>query len=164
VERRRLRTLRRHDDTDLQKSLFDYQPDDLNEYEKDVALYLDEHPQVLWWYRNLVGANEFKIWGWKPSPLYPDFVVQHGNEGKVQPTVWIVESKGKHLKGNVDTEYKRAVAHVFEEIGKQVTWQELGEGFDEHCFRFQVLDQGDYADRDWRDGLNRMLRASLTPE
>lgn len=163
VERRRLKTLRRKDDSDLQRSLFDFQPDDLNEYERNVALYLDINPEVLWWYRNIVGPDEFHIQGWQRSPLYPDFVVQQGRGGKAKPLVWVIESKGKHLKGSADTEYKRNVARVFEEIGKQVTWQELGEGFDEHCFRFQILDQGDYADRDWREDLNKMLMASLTP-
>jgi len=28
---------------------FDYVPDGLNDYEKSVALYLDKHPEVLWW-------------------------------------------------------------------------------------------------------------------
>ena len=56
VERRRVRALRRKDDTELQKSLFDFEPEEsYNEFERSVALCLDEHPQVLWWYRNLVG-------------------------------------------------------------------------------------------------------------
>ena len=162
VKRRFLKSLRRRNDTDLQKSLFDHQPDDLNEYEKDVALYLDQSPQVLWWYRNIVGVNEFDIEGWQPNKLYPDFIVQKGEDGKALPTVWIIESKGKHLSGNTDTEYKRDVARTFEQLGRKVTWQELGEGFDKNWFRFQVLDQGDYADRDWKDDLHKMLLASLT--
>ena len=39
-----------------------------------------------------------------------------------------------------------------------MTWQELGEDFAQHKFRFQVLDQGEYADRDWRDDLQKMLK------
>jgi hypothetical protein len=51
-----------HDDHEaVQRSLFDYVPDGLNDYEKSVALYLDKHPEVLWWYRNLVGAQCFSI-------------------------------------------------------------------------------------------------------
>src|SRR5262249_17907382 len=41
----------------VQRSLFDFVPDDLNEYERSVALYIDKHPEVLWWYRNLVGPE-----------------------------------------------------------------------------------------------------------
>ena len=38
-----------HDDHEaVQRPLFDYVPDDLNDYEKSVALYLDKHPEVLW--------------------------------------------------------------------------------------------------------------------
>ncbi len=48
---------------------------------------------------------------------------------------------------------------MFEEVGRQATWQELGEQFAQHKFRFHVLDEGEYADRDWRDDLQRMLDA-----
>ncbi len=158
VERRRLRPLLRGDFSPLQKNLFDYQPDEDNDYEKSVALYLDNRPEVLWWYRNIVGRDEFSIQGYKRYRIRPDFVVQQGEGEAPKPTVLVVESKGKQLKGNSDTEYKRNVADYFTRIGREVTWQELGEGFEKHCFRFQVLDQGDYADRDWRDDLNRMLQ------
>jgi len=158
VERRRLRPLLRGDYSPLQKNLFDYQPDEDNDYEKSVALYLDNRPEVLWWYRNIVGRDEFSIQGYKRYRIRPDFVVQQADGEVPKPTVLVVESKGKHLQGNLDTEYKRRVADYFTRVGREVTWQELGEGFEKHCFRFQILDQGDYADRDWRDDLNRMLR------
>lgn len=158
VERRRLRPLTRDDYSPLQKSLFDYQPDDDNEYEKSVALYLDNRPEVLWWYRNIVGSDEFSIQGYKRYRIRPDFVVQQAESEKPKPTVLVVESKGKQLKGSLDTEYKRHIADYFTQVGREVTWQELGEGFEKHCFRFQILDQGDYADKDWRDDLNRMLQ------
>ncbi|MDQ2687245.1 MAG: hypothetical protein M3Y28_05195 [Armatimonadota bacterium] len=161
VERRRIRPLTRDDYSPLQKNLFDYQPDDDNDYEKNVALYLDSRPEVLWWYRNIVGRDEFSIQGYKRYRIRPDFIVQQGETEKPQPTVLVIESKGKQLKGSLDTDYKRHVADYFTQIGRQVTWQELGEGFEEHCFRFQILDQGDYADKDWRDDLNRMLQLSL---
>jgi type III restriction enzyme len=167
IERRRIKALRRHDDTDLQKSLFDFEADEqYNEYERNVALFLDTHPDVLWWYRNLVGEQNFEIWGWRPGPVYPDFVVQIGEnddvDAKPRPLVWVIESKGRHLAGNTDTQYKRELARLFEDVGKQVSWQSLGEGFDHHRFRFQVLDQGDAADRDWRDELERMLSGALS--
>lgn len=67
-----VRTTRKlvHDNNDLvQRSLFDWVPDDLNDYEKSVALYLDNHPQVLWWYRNLVGSHNFSIQGYTNKSL-----------------------------------------------------------------------------------------------
>ena len=163
VKRKRIRAMTRNDTTELQKDLFDFQPDDMNELERVVALYLDESPEVLWWYRNIVGKEEFSIEGYKRDKLYPDFIVQRGEDGAAKPTVWIVESKGRHLSGNADTEYKRDVAKTFEKLGEKVTWQHLGADFADHCFRFQVLDQGDYADKDWKADLQKMLMASLTP-
>ena len=151
-----------HDDHEpVQRSLFDYVPDDLNDYEKSVALYLDKHPEVLWWYRNLVGANCFSIQGYKRSKIYPDFVVQQGHNKKPVASVVVVESKGKHLKGNEDTNYKRKVASYFEKVGQKVPWQKLAADFQDETFRFQVLDEGEYADRDWQDDLKRLLESAV---
>ena len=147
-----------HDNGDLvQRSLFDYTPDDLNEYERSVALFLDGHPQVLWWYRNLVGPENFSVQGYRRHPIYPDFVIQEGEDSKPIACVMVLETKGKHLKGSEDTTYKRSVADYFEQTGREVPWQKLGEEFESHRFRFQILDEGDYADRDWRDALKELL-------
>ena len=73
--------------------------------------------------------------------------------------VLVLDSKGAHLKGNEDTTYKRSVAGFFEKAGRKVPWQQLAEEFENHTFRFQILDQGDYTDRDWRDELKRLLDA-----
>jgi type III restriction enzyme len=147
-----------HDSGDLvARSLFDLVPDDLNDYERAVALFLDEHPKVLWWYRNLVGPENFAIQGYRRHPIYPDFLVQEGQNSKPTARVLVLESKGKHLKGSEDTAYKRKVASFFEKAGRKVPWQKLGEDFENNQFRFQILDEGDYSDRDWRDDLKRLL-------
>jgi type III restriction enzyme len=146
----------------VSRSLFDYMDNnDLNEYERSVALFLDHDPQVLWWYRNLVGSDNFAIQGFRRKRIYPDFVVQEGKATKPVARVLVLDSKGKHLKGNEDTNYKRQVAGYFEKAGKKVTWQQLGEGFESHQFRFQILDEGDYEDKDWRDELKRLLQLPL---
>ena len=151
-----------HDDNEaVQRSLFDFVPDDLNGYEKSVALYLDHHPEVLWWYRNLVGPQCFSIQGYRRNKIYPDFVVQQGHSKKPVASVVVVESKGKHLKGNEDTNYKRTVAGYFEKVGRKVPWQKLGEDFQDETFRFQVLDEGEYADKDWQDDLRKLLESSV---
>ncbi len=154
---RTTRKLVRDNNDAVQRSLFDWVPDDLNEYEKSVALFLDNHPQVLWWYRNLVGSRNFSIQGYRRNRVYPDFVVQQGRRDKPIASVVVVESKGKHLKGNEDTNYKRSVARYFGRIGRKVTWQKLGEGFEDETFRFHILDEGEYEDRDWRDDLKKFL-------
>jgi type III restriction enzyme len=113
----------------------------------------------LWWYRNLVGPENFSIQGYRRNRIYPDFVVQQGQgkDNKPQASVVVIESKGKHLAGSEDTKHKRKVAEIFSSLGKEVTWQDLGAGFEKHKFRFQVLDEGEYADRDWKHDLNGIL-------
>ena len=71
----------------------------------------------------------------------------------------VVESKGKHLKGNEDTNYKRKVASYFDKVGQKVPWQKLAAEFEDETFRVQVLDEGEYTDRDWRDELKTLLEA-----
>ena len=73
----------------------------------------------------------------------------------------VVESKGTHLKGNEDTNYKRKAARYFEQVGYKVLWQKLAEYFQDETFRFQVLDEGEYADRDWRDELKKLLDSAV---
>ncbi len=148
-----------HDDgKQVQKSLFDQVESEAhNQYEQAVALVLDRDEQVLWWYRNRVGPENFMIQGPHRNKIYPDFVVQGECEGRTFHRVWVVESKGQHLEGNPDTAYKRDVASYFDKAGKQVTWQQLGEDFKDHVFRFQVLDEAMNFGRDWKDELHDML-------
>src|SRR5262245_24183802 len=80
------------------------------EYERQIALVLDRQADVLWWYRNKVGAGNFMVQGYKKNKIYPDFVVRQRDTG--QHHVLVLEGKGKHLEGNPDTTYKRAVAFV----------------------------------------------------
>ena len=145
----------------VQRSLFDYADNNLNEYERNVALFLDRHPQVLWWYRNLVGHDNFAIQGFRKNRIFPDFVVREELEKKPVARVLVLDSKGARLKGNDDTKYKRRVADYFGMAGKNVTWQQLGEGFESHQFRFQILDEGDYQDKDWRDALKNLLEVPV---
>ncbi len=41
------------------------------------------------------------------------------------------------------------------------TWQKLAEDFQDETFRFQVLDEGEYKDRDWRDNLKKLLESAV---
>jgi type III restriction enzyme len=151
-----------HDNNEpVQRSLFDYVPNDLNEYERVVALFLDNRPEVLWWYRNLVGPEQFSIQGYRRNRIYPDFVVQQGQNNRPVAFVLVVESKGKQLKGSEDTNYKRSIARYFGEVGRRVSWQKLGKDFQDETSRFQVLDEGEYEDKDWRDDLKRVLEEPI---
>jgi type III restriction enzyme len=156
IEIRSVGRLRHADDSEVAKSLFDYaERAGFNQYEAEVALVLDRHPEVLWWYQNKVGKENFAIQGFRKNRIFPDFVVQNSKDQKPVARVVVVETKGKHLMGNLDTEYKRKIAQCFSDAGKQVSWQKLGEGFDKQQFRFQILDEGMYDS--WKDELNRII-------
>ena len=158
IEIRSVGRLRHADDSDVAKSLFDYaERAGFNQYEAEVALVLDKHPEVLWWYQNKVGKENFAIQGFRKNRIFPDFVVQNGEDQKPVARVVVVESKGRHLGGNPDTEYKRKIAKRFSELGRKVSWQKLGEGFDKHQFRFQILDEGLYDS--WREELKKLIEA-----
>jgi type III restriction enzyme len=148
-----------HDNGDpIAKSLFELaERESSNQYEQAIALCIDRHPEVLWWYRNLVGQDNFAIQGYRRNRIRPDFIVKDRVNSRALHTVLVLESKGKHLEGSQDTTYKRTVAEFFEKAGKQVPWQQLGEDFKDHMFRFQILDEGQQLGRDWRDELESML-------
>lgn len=142
----------------VQRSLFDKVPEEgMNEYEKAVALCIDKHPEVLWWYRNIVGEDCFAIQGYLKDRIYPDFVVQRGREDRPAPSVIVLETKGGHLAGEERTKYTRELADYFEKLGRAVTWQDLGKGFEKQRFRFQVLDQTEHGE--WKEHLERLLES-----
>ena len=154
------RRLVHNDGEQVQKSLFDYvEEESHNEYERAVALALDRDENVLWWYRNLIGDDQFSIQGYRRHRIRPDFVVQDRAERKPHHRVIVLESKGKHLESNPDTTYKRHVAKLFEKVGHEVTWQQLGEDFRDHIFRFQILDEAGPHGGDWSDALKDILYA-----
>lgn len=45
-------------------------------------------------------------------------------------------------------------------VGRKVPWQKLAVDFQDDTFRFQVLDEGEYADRDWREDLKKLLESA----
>lgn len=102
------RLLHRKDGGEIEKSLFEkvYQRD-FNDLEKETAWYLDTRESVYWWHRIAVNQRSYSLQGWQRNRIYPDMLAcVHGEEnGKF--TFSILETKGEHLKGNDDTEYKR---------------------------------------------------------
>ncbi|MGI9014589.1 MAG: DEAD/DEAH box helicase [Phycisphaerales bacterium] len=157
------RPFTRDDGNVSERSLFDYVDDSgFNEYEREVAICLDKDERVLWWYRNLVGRENFAIQGYRRNKVYPDFVVQDNSEGRTNHRVIVVETKGAHLQGE-DTAYKKNIAEYFERVGRNVTWQQLGEGFKDHIFRFQVVDQIGEGGRDWRDAWEDIIQDDTSP-
>ena len=109
----------------LQLSLFepilDRQFD--SELERNFARYLDEQRALQWWHRVAVRQQgEYYLRGWKQERIWPDFVAMAG-ESYGKPHLLVFETKGSHLIGNPDTEYKRRVFEVLENafnVGRMV--------------------------------------------
>ena len=99
------KVLRRRNNMDLQLSLFEptYEKH-YNDFEKKVAWYMDEEKALKWWHR-MIARQDYYLQGWQKRKVYPDFLacVDMNGSGKVS----VIETKGDHLKGNDDTEYKR---------------------------------------------------------
>ncbi|WP_417546033.1 DEAD/DEAH box helicase [Marinobacter sp.] len=106
--------LHRKNGDPLEKSLFEkvYQSE-LNDLEKSTAWYLDESKCIYWWHRIAVNQRSYGLQGWQRHRVYPDLLAcVHGVEnGKFRFSV--LETKGDHLKGNDDTEYKQKLFDLF---------------------------------------------------
>ncbi len=84
--------------------------------ERRFARYLDEQKALHWWHRVAVRQRgDYYLRGWKQERIWPDFVAMAGEtEGK--PHVLVFETKGEHLLGNPDTDYKRRVLETLESV------------------------------------------------
>ena len=103
--------LARKDHREMQLSLFEpvYERQFDNELERNFARYLDEQKALQWWHRVAVRQRgDYYLRGWKQDRIWPDFVAM-GGETKGRPHVLVFETKGEHLRGNPDTDYKRRV-------------------------------------------------------
>jgi len=107
--------LKKRNGEPLERYLFEkvYQKDFNEELEKPVAWYLDGQNAVKWWHR-LVARQDYYVQGWQRQRVYPDFlacVQETGNGFRFT----VLETKGRQLKGNDDTEYKRQLFDVLTE-------------------------------------------------
>jgi len=80
---------------------------DINDFEAEFAGYLDSRAALQWWHRNVAKA-QYGLQGWRRNKVYPDFVF-----GSVladgRKRVVLLETKGAHLGGSVDSAYKLAL-------------------------------------------------------
>ncbi len=94
--------------------------------EQRVAWYLDEQDKLLFWYRN-VPKQDYAVQGWRRGRVYADFIFADLDEtGNGFNRVFVVETKGVHLKGAEDTEYKKALFNTCNELARETTLSELG--------------------------------------
>ena len=109
--------------------------------EAPVALCLDSQEQLLFWYRNLVGMDYFSVQGWRKNRIWPDFIAAKRSEAHPEEygTIYVLETKGDQLAGNLDTQYKQQIFALCNELGKKITWAELGLEFPNRQVQFQVV-------------------------
>lgn len=136
----------------LQRSLFESYPENqFNEVEKAVAWYLEDQNKLFFWYRNMPRSDYF-VQGWKNQKVYPDFIFTTTNDEKNFEKVFMVETKGLHLAGSEDTEYKKDLFNRCNELAKEKGWNELGLAFKDKEIRFEVI-----SERDWQAKINELV-------
>ena len=93
--------------TPVQLSLFDkvFEKQFDSDLEENFAFHLETQP-LQWWHRN---QREYYVLGWRRERIYPDFVAF----GDISLNIF--ETKGDHLRGNPDTEYKTEVFELLEQ-------------------------------------------------
>ena len=108
------RRLARHG-SEVQRSLFDpVFESEFNSLERNFAFYLDASDAVRWWHR-IAAGKEYAIQGWRRQRVYPDFLACATDDDRIL----VLETKGRHLAGNDDTEYKRELLATLEEAYKR---------------------------------------------
>ncbi|MDA1598132.1 DEAD/DEAH box helicase family protein [Bacillus cereus group sp. TH217LC] len=126
---------------------------DFNPLEKSFALCLDTHEKLLWWYRNIERVD-YSIQGWRKQKIYPDFIFSDVKlkENNDFSTVYVMETKGKHLMGNDDTTYKEDIFKLCNDLGKKTSWNALGLEFQDQKFVFHLVSQ-----EEWKKSLYNLL-------
>ena len=109
--------LARRDHQPMQISLFEpvFERQFDNELERNFARYLDEQKALRWWHRVAVRqGGDYYLRGWKQDRIWPDFVAM-GGETEGKPHVLVFETKGEHLRGSPDTDYKQRVMDTLQD-------------------------------------------------
>ncbi len=152
VERDNVKTLTQRNNQPLQRSLFDFNPEDeFNSVERDVAWYLEDQEKLLFWFRN-AAKRDYVIQGWQKGKIYPDFVfTEEGDKRELVEKVFVVETKGLHLK-NEDTEYKQSIFDLCNQYAKPIALNALGLKLRLPKMQFEVVYQDE-----WQQKLNEML-------
>ena len=150
------RRANREDGRPYQRNLFDITTeDDLNQFENKVATYLDQQARLFFWYRNR-SRKDYYVQGWKPRRIYADFIVTLRDDEPGADDgfhrVFVVETKGVHLKASADTKYKRSVFDICSEHARRADWAEFVPAMRSKVMRFEVVDEDE-----WQARLNGML-------
>jgi len=139
----------------LERSLFDPVPaEDFNELERQVAWYLDDQDTLFFWYRN-IPRQDYGVQGWQKHKVFADFIFTDKSNGNGFNKVFVVETKGLHIKDSADTKYKKALFNLCNECAQETTLTELGARLPANNIVFHVVHEDQ-----WQDRFNALLNAS----
>lgn len=157
------RPLLRADHSPIQNALFVPVGEDGNQYEITTMQRMDEEMDgvdgLYWWVRNTQHGTGYWLQGPRRARIFPDYVASTLRKDQ-GPMVFIVETKGRHLEDNKDTQYKQKVAGYFNRVAHTREWQSIldrrdGTTHSQCSFRFEVVSQG--VGDGWREEVARLL-------
>ena len=142
----------RLDGSQFEMNLFDPVPvDAMNSLEHEVASFLDEQSRLYFWYRNIPHYGYY-VQGWQKSRIYADFIfTSHGGDRSDFRKVFVLETKGLHLK-NENTAYKESVFALCNKHAKKKAWNELVPAMRDKEISYEVVFQDE-----WEKRLNELL-------
>jgi len=131
----------------LERSLFDpVSADDFNETERQVAWYLDDQDKLLFWYRN-IPKEDYAVQGWRKHRVFADFIFTDKSNGNGFNKVFVVETKGLHIKDSDESKYKKALFDLCNDRAKETTLTELGIRLPAKDILFLVVDESEWQGR-----------------
>jgi type III restriction enzyme len=143
----------------LERSLFDYvSADDFNETERRVAWSLDDQNKLLFWYRN-VPRQDYGVQGWRSHSIYADFIFTDADSnGNGFNRVFVIETKGLHLKDADRTQYTTKLFNLCNERARETTLTELGLKLPCKKISFLVV-----AEDEWQNRFNALFSPRQNP-
>ena len=146
----------REDGSQYQRNLFEViYEDELNGLENKVATYLDQQERLFFWYRNRA-RKDYYVQGWKRGKIFADFIFTlRSDEPETDDEfhqVFVVETKGLHLKESADTAYKRGIFDICSEHAARKDWADFVPAMRDKVVKFEIVDEDE-----WERRLNSML-------
>ena len=158
IETTMARQANREDGAPYEASLFQRMDEaELNSLETKVATCLDKQARLFFWYRNR-SRQDYFVQAWKPRRIYADFVLalkpDEPNADDEFHQVFVMETKGLHLKQSEDTNYKRSVFDICTERAQKTDWAKFVPAMQRKAVRFEIVDE-----EEWERKLGEMMAA-----
>ena len=150
------RQANREDGRPYQRTLFDgLGESEFNALENRVATYLDRQERLFFWYRNRERKDYF-VQGWRRQRIFADFVVtlraDEPDPEDAYHQVFVLETKGLHLREAADTAYKRSVFDLCSEHARKTDWAKFVPAMRGRVLRYEIVDE-----EEWQQRLNTLI-------